>query len=110
MKESAVIIQTTTNDKDIASKISYILLETKKIGCVHIQTVESHYHWNGKIVSDKEFVLSMKTLKSKSAEVISIIKSNHNYSLPEIIQINIDECSVEFLSWLIKETKQPVAH
>jgi periplasmic divalent cation tolerance protein len=110
MKESGIIIQTTTNDKQVAGKIASILLDTKKVACVKIQTIESHYHWHGKIVSDNEFLIIVKTVKSQAQDVMALIKANHNYSVPEIIQINIDDASAEFMSWLIKETKQPVAH
>lgn len=55
MKESGVIIQTTTNDKIIASKIASLLLDLRKAARVHIHVVDSHYHWYGDIVSDKEF-------------------------------------------------------
>ena len=110
MKETAIIIQTTSNNKEIASRIISQLLDSKKVACVHIEDIESYYWWEGKIASHKEFRLSFKTIKSLSPEVIAIIKALHNYTLPEIIQINIDETTAEYLSWLIKETKQPIAH
>ncbi len=110
MKDSGVIIETTTNSEQTAQTLITSLLESKKAACVHVSNVESHYWWNGAIVHDKELKLSIKTVKSKAHDVMIIIKSLHNYSLPEIIQINIDEASTEFTAWLAKETKQPLAH
>ena len=110
MKDSGVIIETTTNSEEIAASITKNLLESRKAACVHISTIESHYWWNGQIAQHKELKLSIKTLKSKAYEAIVAIKSLHNYSVPEIIQINIDESSTEYISWLAKETKQPIAH
>lgn len=107
MKESIVIIKTTTNDKETAAKIATRLLESKKAACVGIQMIESNYIWNSSVVSDKEFLLEIKTRKSLSSEIFSIIKSLHNYSLPEIIQISIDDTTTEYLNWIIKETGQP---
>jgi periplasmic divalent cation tolerance protein len=110
MKESAVIIQTTTNDQATASKIASILLDAKKVACIQLENIESYFWWEGKVQSSKELRLSVKTVKSLSHEVISIIKANHNYSLPEIIEIAITDTTTEYLSWIIKETNQPVAH
>ncbi len=110
MKDSGVIIETTTNSEETALNIINNLLESRKAACVHASNIESHYWWNGGIARDKEIKLSIKTVKSKAYEVIMAIKSLHNYSLPEIIQINIDEASSEYIAWLAKETKQPIAH
>jgi periplasmic divalent cation tolerance protein len=110
MKESVVIIKTTTNNKDTASKIANKLLSGRKVACVHIQNVESHYHWESKIVSDMEYVLTFKTTKSLAQEVFQIIKANHNYGLPEIFMQNVDETTIEYLNWVLKETKQYSIH
>ncbi len=110
MKEIGVIIETTTNNKQTAINISAHLLETKKAACIQIENIESHYWWNGKIASDKEFKIRIKTVKSLTHEVFNIIKSLHNYSLPEIILININETTTDYLGWIIKETKQPTAN
>ncbi len=107
MKDIGVIVQTTTNNKQVAINISARLLDAKKAACIQIGDVESHYWWNGKIASDKEFRISIKTVKSLTHDVFNIIKSLHNYSLPEIILINIDETTTDYLGWIIKETKQP---
>jgi len=110
MKESVVIIKTTTNSKDTAVKLSNKLLSDRKVACVKIDNVESHYHWGSKIVSDMEYVLTFKTRKSLAQEVFHLIKLNHNYSLPEIIMQNVDETTIEYLNWVIKETKQHSIH
>lgn len=52
----------------------------------------------------------IKSVKSLAVDIMNIIKMHHNYSLPEITQINIDDCSTEYLSWLIKETKQQMVN
>ena len=110
MKESLVMIQTTTNSLETAQKIASQLLELRKAACVQIQNIESHYHWNGKLVSDKELLITAKTTKSHAHEVMNLLKQLHNYSLPEIVQINVDETTTEYLSWVVKETKKPIAH
>ncbi|MDX1917396.1 MAG: divalent-cation tolerance protein CutA [Rickettsiaceae bacterium] len=110
MREYAVIIKTTTNDHATALKITSDLLDYKKAACVQIETVDSYYLWQGKLTSAKEYVLNVKTLKSKASDTISFIRARHNYSLPEILQINIDDCNSDYLSWIIKETKMQIAN
>ncbi|MDX2049719.1 MAG: divalent-cation tolerance protein CutA [Rickettsiaceae bacterium] len=110
VRDTAAIIQTSTNEKSVALKISMALLESKKAACVHISEAESFYSYQGKIVNDKEFVLTIKTMKSRVIDAMAIIKANHNYHLPEIIEINIDEASSEYFAWLSKETAKQVAN
>ncbi|NDB83005.1 MAG: divalent-cation tolerance protein CutA [Alphaproteobacteria bacterium] len=111
MRESAVIIKTSTNDHSLALKLTTELLEYKKAACVQIQTVDSYYFWqDNKLRCTKEYVLNIKSLKSKASEIIGFIRARHNYALPEIIQINIDDCTSEYLSWMIKETKIQIAN
>ncbi len=110
IKESGVIIKTSTNDYNVAINIASGLLNLKKAACVQIEAVDSFYIWQGKVTSDKEYVLNVKSLRSKASEIIQYIKARHNYSLPEVIQINIDDCSAEYLSWLIQETRIQIAN
>lgn len=110
MKESGIVIQTTTNDREIAAKLVKLLLDLRKAACVQVSEIESHYHWDGKLTSHKEFIIIVKSVRSLSPDIFNIIKQNHNYTIPEIIQTNMDECTTEYLAWMIKETKQPVAH
>ncbi len=47
-----------------------------------------------------EYIVSIKTKKSKYDEIQSFIKATHPYNLPEIIGIDITKASAEYLQWI----------
>ncbi len=98
-----IIIQTTTNDENIASLISNILLERKLAACIQKYEIESLYRWKNKIEKDREIILNIKTKASLFKEIEKIIRENHNYETPEIIALPIISASSDYLNWLKEE-------
>lgn len=98
------IIITTTDDLKVAKNIAEKLVDKNLAKCVWRDEINSTYEWEGKIVTDSEYRLFIKSTKAKYKDIEAIIKELHNYDLPGIIEIDITNGSKEFLSW-IKETK-----
>ena len=102
---SAVIIQTTCSTKKEAKKIAKILVEKKLAACVQILKIESIYNWDNKLCVDKERLLFIKTKNKNFKKIQRIIKENHSYDLPEIIEIKITNASKEYLQFIQGNTK-----
>jgi len=94
------IIQTTCASKKEAKKIAKILIEKKLAACVQISSVESLYMWNKKLCTDKEKLLFIKSKTKHFEKIESEIKKNHSYDLPEIIKIDINNGSKEYLQFI----------
>ena len=58
------VIHTTTDTKENADTITDLLLEKKLVACVQSTTIQSTYHWQGKITKSEEILLQMKTKRS----------------------------------------------
>ena len=99
------IVQTTCKDMIEAKKIANILIEKKLAACVQITDIESVYVWDNKICNDSEKLLCIKTKIKHFKKIKRKIKENHSYDLPEIIQINIDNASKEYLKFIKGNTK-----
>lgn len=95
------IIMTTTDNLEIATKISTDLIKLNFAKCIQKDKVESIYKWEEKVVTGNEYRLMIKCVSSNAKVIIEYIKREHNYTLPEIIQINIDDGSEEYIKWLI---------
>ena len=96
-----VIIITTTENIDQAKSLGKILLNANTCSCINIiPNIYSIYNWNNKIQNSQETMLLIKTLKKNYQTVEDTIKKYHQYDLPEILSINIDEGSKEYLDWL----------
>jgi len=111
MKEN-IIIMSTTDSKESAIKIADELLKKKIAACVNmLPNVLSRYWWQGKIESEEEHVLLIKTAESLFPEVSRVIKELHSYKCPEIISLPIIAGSEEYLNWLnssLIQSKKPI--
>ena len=77
------------------------MLERNLIACVNILSgIKSIYKWENKIVEDLEYMMLIKTLKSKEKDVYDFIKKEHNYDIPELSTLNLSKIDNSFLSWL----------
>ncbi|HPC36258.1 MAG TPA: divalent-cation tolerance protein CutA [Candidatus Marinimicrobia bacterium] len=100
-KEAYLQIITTTNTKEEAERIAFILVEKGLAACVQvIGPVTSIYRWEGKIENTTEWICQIKTIKDLYNSVEKEILSNHTYKLPEIIAIPITTGSKKYLEWI----------
>ena len=99
-------IYTCINNKDNAKTLAEKIINNNLAACVNIIPIEqSVYLWNGKLESESEFQLMIKTDIEYKSSLEKLIKDNHPYELPEIIVINIDDGSNEYLNWINNNLK-----
>ncbi|MFY9814547.1 MAG: divalent-cation tolerance protein CutA [Dehalococcoidales bacterium] len=97
-----ITIDTPANAQQLADKI----LTASKAACVNIiPTVSSQYWWQGKIEKSAEVMLVVKTRAALLDELITLVKQNHPYTVPEIIALPIIGGNPDYLAWLESETK-----
>lgn len=101
----AIIVQTTCSSKKEAKYIAKILIKKKLAACVQLRKIKSFYYWKNKLCVDKEVLLSIKTKKENFKKIQRKIKENHSYDLPEIIEIQITNASIEYLQFIKGNTK-----
>ena len=101
----SVVLSTCKNEKE-AKTIANVLLKEKLVACVNIiGKIQSMAWWKNKIISSEEHLLIIKTKKSHVNEVISTIKKNHSYKVPEIIELPIGKGDKDYLDWISEVTK-----
>ena len=99
------VITTACNKEEIANKIIKSLLEKRLVSCCQTWNIQSTYWWEGKIVSEPEIFIQMKTKKSLFEDVKKEILRLHDYDICEIASHDIDQGSEGFLNWVDYETK-----
>lgn len=99
------IVITACDKKEIADKITEILLNERLVSCVQESKRTSSYHWKGNIERSDEYILTMKTKKSLYKKVEEKIILFHDYEVPEVIMIDISNGNKDFLKWIDEETK-----
>jgi periplasmic divalent cation tolerance protein len=102
-----VVIFVTSSGRDEAEKLATALLESRQAACVNIvPTVLSRFWWKGKIDSADETLLIIKTRETAVEEVVETVKSNHTYTVPEIIVLPVVGGSKDYLDWIAGEVSQ----
>ena len=75
------------------------LLSARKGACVNIiPKVSSQYWWQGKIEKADELMLVVKTRAALLDELITAVKQNHPYTVPEIIALPIIGGNPDYLA------------
>ena len=99
-------ILTTTDSKETVDAISDHILKAKLSPCVQIlKDVESKYIWEGKIKTDFEFLVLIKSLTMHSNKICKLIEEHHNYDTPEIIKLDFNILNKKYEQWFLNETK-----
>lgn len=101
------IIYSVFPSLELAQQVSKTLLESRLIACANIiPSVQSMYIWQGKLVSDKEVILLLKTSVARSKEVMEKIRELHQYEMPAILSIEVSSSDSDFFTWVRECTKR----
>ena len=100
MKENLAIILTSCNKEEDARNLVDTMLQERIAACVNLVETRSSYIWQGKIEKEDEKILIIKTLSSKSDQVIKRIKEIHPYEVPEIVVLHPSQVDDNYLNWV----------
>ncbi len=103
-----LLLLTTVPSRSEGEALANSIVEAKLAACVQIlPRVTSVYFWEGKVQTEPEHLLLIKTLEEKFDELSEFIRANHSYDVPEIVAINADKVSEDYLNWIREVTSQP---
>lgn len=96
-----LLVLVTAPSRDDAARIANALVEERLAACVNIvAAIESVYRWEGRVTTDREALLIIKTTAARYQQIEQRVKELHTYETPEVIAIKIDRGSSDYLSWL----------
>lgn len=91
--------------QDVGHTIAQSLVENKLAACVNIiPGVESVYWWDGKVNTDAELILKIKTRSSLVPALTAHVKSLHPYDECEVTAVNVAGGSESYLKWVVDST------
>src|SRR5829696_5733828 len=98
-----LVVLTTTPNPDEAERLARTIVEDKLAACVQIlPTMTSVYFWEGKIQTESEHLLVIKTLEKKFDALSKFLQENHSYDVPEIVALDAEKISDDYINWLTK--------
>jgi periplasmic divalent cation tolerance protein len=94
----------TCPDEATAIKLATLLVEQHQAACVNIiPGLTSVYRWQGKVTTDQEYLLLIKSRADHYAALERLIREQHPYELPEVIAVTIGNGLEGYLHWLDQE-------
>ena len=96
-----LVVLTTTSTSEEAETLAHLLVGNKLAACVQIlPKMKSIYFWEGKVMTEPEHLLLIKTRDENFDDVSRFIRRNHTYDAPEIVAIRADRISEDYLKWI----------
>ena len=94
------VITTTCNQPAIVDRLCDSLLADQLVACIQVSEVKSRYSWQGRIETDAEYLLTMKTRSELYEAVAARILELHDYETPQIIKLPIVDGAPGYLDWM----------
>ncbi|URD87772.1 CutA1 divalent ion tolerance protein [Musa troglodytarum] len=96
LRSTGMIATSTT----VPSIVVYVTVPNKEAG------IESVYWWDGKVQTDSEELLIIKTRESLLSALTEHVQSNHMYDVPEVIALPINGGNLKYLEWIKNSTRE----
>ena len=101
MPEQVLLALSAFPDVETANDIARMLVAEKFVACANIiPAVHSIYRWKGKVEAGGEALVFFKTTRDRQKAFQDKLRSLHPYELPEIIYLQIDKGSPDYLGWV----------
>lgn len=95
------VVMVTSPNRLTSEKLSKGLVNQKLAACVScVPGVISRYWWKGKVETNREELLIIKTTKSKLSVLTRWIKANHPYQVCEVLFLPISGGNPDYLKWI----------
>jgi periplasmic divalent cation tolerance protein len=105
-RRRAIVVLVTAGSRKTADTIARALVAERLAACVSVLPgIRSIYRWRGGVADDAEWLLLIKTRRSRFAALAARVHALHPYDVPEVVALEIVEGSVPYLQWLFGETR-----
>jgi len=105
MPNKILLVLCTCPDEASARRLSESLIGSQLAACVNIvNPISSIFAWQGKIDTEQESLLLIKTTEMAYCALEKAIIQQHPYEIPEIIAIPIEQGSADYLNWVRDNT------
>jgi periplasmic divalent cation tolerance protein len=101
-----VIVLTTVGSAFDVAALARELVEQRLAACVNvIPQIQSVYRWQGRIESDAEQLLLIKTVDERLDALEAALLARHPYEVPEFVVMRPDEVRGAWREWLIDSVR-----
>jgi periplasmic divalent cation tolerance protein len=91
----------TCPDAASAQRVAETLVGEALAACVNrVPGLQSTYRWQGKVTTDSEELLLIKTTVERFEALKTRLLALHPYDLPELIAVPIEHAHASYLDWV----------
>ena len=106
-ENNIIVVLTHVPDQICAEHIAKALIKAKLAACVNIGSAcQSVYEWKGKVETQTEFPLHIKTNQRFYTKIEALILEMHPYELPDIMILNVHGGLNKYLQWVNDQLSQ----
>lgn len=99
------LVYVTTGSEPEAERIAAKLIEERLAACANILPgMRSVYRWQGRVTTDSECVLLLKTRADLVEAVTERVRALHSYDVPCVVSWALGGGNPAFLDWIGDET------
>jgi periplasmic divalent cation tolerance protein len=110
MGTEAVTVTTTIDDRDKAEALARLAVSERLAACAQVSgPVTSVYWWRGEVEDAAEFTVTFKTTVALAEALVTRLKAEHSYDVPEILVTAVLGGNPDYLEWVAAETTSPPA-
>jgi periplasmic divalent cation tolerance protein len=101
-----VVVLTTVGTAFDVAALARELVEQRLAACVNIiPRIESIYRWQGRVETDAEQLLLIKTTRERLDALRERLMARHPYDVPELVVIQPDEVAEPYRAWLVESVE-----
>jgi periplasmic divalent cation tolerance protein len=98
---SVVVCFSTVERSEQARHIAAELVRRRVAACVQIDgPIESHYVWEGKVCSDPEYRLVIKSSADTAGRLRDVLREIHPYDVPQIVTVPCIDVDPDYAAWV----------
>ena len=98
---SVRIVLVTVPSTREAKRLAQGILRKKLAACVNwVPQIRSWYWWEGKVASDPEVLMIIKTVQGSLKTLHAWILTHHPYEVPEFLALSVTHGDSTYLKWL----------
>lgn len=101
------IVMSTAPSREVALALAKALVDRRLAACVNVIPCTSVYRWEGEVKEDDEVLMVIKTRRTYIDDIRDLFAKEHPYDLPELVSMEVEDGSAEYLKWLKDETDLP---
>ncbi|MEM6270946.1 MAG: divalent-cation tolerance protein CutA [Bacteroidota bacterium] len=99
-------IYITCPDRDEAFRVGRALVEARLAACANVlDGMASIYWWQGKLITDTETVLVLKSRAELVPALTAKVQEIHRYEVPCVVALPILDGNPAYLEWIAAETQ-----